>query len=123
MGNPIHFATCRDTCRVRDITIFLYEELFKFRKKFLNPYFPNFIKGVGGGVQTWVSDFSLILLIEIWNTGVQELFTEFKKLLVQKNADVANSARFAKCCEMYRISHIVENGQIFSKSLNDLSIG
>ena len=42
MGNPIHFATCRDTCRVRDISIFLYEELFKFRKKFLNPCIPNF---------------------------------------------------------------------------------
>ena len=61
--------------------------------------------------------------IKIWNTGVQELFTEFKKLLVQKNGDVANSARFATCREMYRISHIVENGQIFAKSFNDLSIG
>ena len=42
MGNPIHFATCRETCRVRAISIFLYEELFKFCKKFLNPCIPNF---------------------------------------------------------------------------------
>ena len=31
-------------------------------------------------------------IIKIQNIGVQELFTEFKKLLVQKNADIANLA-------------------------------
>ena len=72
------------------------------------------------------SKFKFLLVLnylKIWNPGVQELFTEFKKLLVKKNADVANSARFAKGRKMYRISHIVENGQIFAKSFNDLSIG
>ena len=55
--------------------------------------------------------------------GVLELYMEFKKLLVLKNADVVNLTRFAKCCEVYRTSHIVGNGQIFAKSFNDLGIG
>ena len=42
MGNPIHFATFRETCRVRDGTEFHHDKLFKFRKKFLNPCIPNF---------------------------------------------------------------------------------
>ena len=81
------------------------------------------MKGRGGSLR---SKFKILLALnhlKIWNIGVQELFTEFKKLLVQKNADVANSACIATCREMYRISHIVENGQIFAKSFNDLSIG
>ena len=62
-----------------------------------------------GGVSGQKFKFFLVLnYLKIWNT-VQELFTEFKKLLVLKNGDVANSARFAKCYQMYRISHIVEN--------------
>ena len=32
------------------------------------------------GVQTWVSCILYFTRIEIWNTGVQELFTEFKKI-------------------------------------------
>ena len=47
--------------------------------------------------------FTCFKYLKIWNIGVQELFTEFEKLLV--------------------ISHIVENGQIFAKSFDDLSIG
>ena len=81
------------------------------------------VKGRGGGSRVGSQIFLYFTHIKIWNTGAQELFTEFKKLLVLKNGDVANLARFAKCCEMYRISHIVENGQIFAKSVNDLSIG
>ena len=42
MGNPIHFATCCERCRVRDITKFQQGKLFKFRKKFRNPCIPNF---------------------------------------------------------------------------------
>ena len=42
MGNPIHFATFRDTCQLRDITKFQQDKLFKFRKKFLSPCNPNF---------------------------------------------------------------------------------
>ena len=48
--------------------------------------------------------------LKIWNARIQELFTEFKKLVVVKFCAIANSARFAKCREMYRISHIVEFG-------------
>ena len=80
-------------------------------------------KGRGGGLRSKFKFLLVLNYLKIWNTGVQELFTEFKKLLVQKNGDVANSARIATCREMYRISHIVENGQIFAKSFNDLSIG
>ena len=42
MGNPIHFATFRERCRIRVITKFQHGKLFKFRKKFLNPCIPNF---------------------------------------------------------------------------------
>ena len=81
------------------------------------------LKGRGGGLRSKFKFLLVLNHLKIWNIGVQELFTEFKKLLVQKNADVANSACIATCREMYRISHIVENGQIFAKSFNDLSIG
>ena len=81
------------------------------------------LRGEGGGLRSKLKFLIILNFLKIWNTGVQELFTEFKKLLVQKNADVANSACIATCREMYRISHIVENGQIFAKSFNDLSIG
>ena len=63
-------------------------------------------KARGGGLNF----FFIFRYVKIWNTGVQELFTEFKKLSVLKFGDVANSAPFAKCPEMYRISHIVEFG-------------
>ena len=62
---------------------------------------------MGGGVSTF---FFIFWYVKIWNAGVQELFTEFKKLAVLKFGVVANSARIAKCREMYRISHIVEFG-------------
>ena len=42
-----------------------------------------------------------------WNWGVQELLTEFKKLVMLKIGDVANSAGIPKCRE---ISHIVKFG-------------
>ena len=45
---------------------------------------------------------------------------EFKKLLV---AEILYHRELRTFREMYRISHVVENGQIFAKSLNDLSIG
>jgi hypothetical protein len=48
---------------------------------------------------------------------------EFKKLVEKKNADIANSARFAKGRKMYRISHIVENGQILQKVLMISALG
>ena len=54
--------------------------------------------------------FLVLTYLKIWNTGIQELFTEFKKLFVVKFCAVANLARFAKCRKMYRISHIVEFG-------------
>ena len=63
-----------------------------------------------GGLRS-KSKFSLVLTyFKIWITGVQELFTEFKKLALLKFGDVAKSARIAKCREMYRISHIKKNG-------------
>ena len=39
MGNPIHFATFRETCRVRDSTEFHHDKLFKFRKQYFKLYF------------------------------------------------------------------------------------
>ena len=62
----------------------------------------SLIKGVGGGGLRSKSKFFLVLTyFKIWITGVQELFTEFKKLALLKFADVAKSAHIAKCREMY----------------------
>ena len=79
----------------------------------------------GSGVQTWVSDFFLFYthILKFRIQGFREFFSELKKLLVQKNVNAVNSAGFAKCRGMYRISHNVENGQIVAKSFNDLGIG
>ena len=66
----------------------------------------RFFSDFQGGVQVGSQILLYFTVLKIWNTGVQELFTEFEKLVVLKFGDVANSAPFAKCREMYRISHI-----------------
>ena len=67
-----------------------------------------------GGVSTF---FFIFRYVKIWNAGVQELFTEFKKLALLKFGDVANSAPFATCREMYRISHIVKFGLLKPRNM------
>ena len=66
------------------------------------------LKGVGGGLRSKIEFFLILTCLKIWITGVQELFTEFKKLALLKFGDVAKSAHIAKCREMYRISHIIK---------------
>ena len=43
MGNPIHWATFRETCRVRDSTKFHLDKIFRFRKKLPNPSYYSLV--------------------------------------------------------------------------------
>ena len=61
--------------------------------------------------------------LKIWNTGVQELFTELKNIDFRARTVALKSGRIAKCREMYRISHIIKNGLKISFGTRFLGVG
>ena len=52
------------------------------------------LKGRGGGSRSKSQIFFVLTCLKIWNMGVQELFTEFKKIKRRPSTDVANLAPF-----------------------------
>ena len=65
----------------------------------------------------------ILQCLKIWNTGVQELFTELKNNDFRARKVPPNSGRIAKCRETYRISHIIKNGPKISLGTRFLGVG
>ena len=57
----------------------------------------KFLLLIRGYLKSKSKFFLVLTYLKIWDTQIQELFTEFKKLLVVEFCAVANLARFAKC--------------------------
>ena len=82
----------------------------------------NHLRGEGGS-KVGSQSFLYFTVFKIWNTGVQELFTELKNIDFRARTVPLNWERTAKCREMYRISHIIKNGLKISFGTRFLGVG
>ena len=76
-----------------------------------------------GGSRVGSQIFLYFTVFKIWNTGVQELFTELKNIDFRARTVPSKLGRIAKCRKMYRISHIVEIGLKIQRGESFLGAG
>ena len=76
-----------------------------------------------GGSRVGSQIFLYFTVFKIWNTGVQELFTELKNIDFRARTVPPKLGRIAKCRKMYRISHIIKNGLKISFGTRFLGVG
>ena len=81
------------------------------------------LRGEGGGLRSKNQILYVLTYLKIWNTRIQELFTELKNIDFRARTVPLKSGRIAKCRKMYRISHIIKNGLKISFGTRFLGVG
>ena len=83
----------------------------------------DIIKGERGGLRSKNQILYVLTYFKIWNTRIQELFTELKNIDFQARTVPLKSGHIAKYRKMYRISHIIKNGLKISFGTRFLRVG